>query len=183
MVRAERAGATRTYARSALARHTRGARRLDTAEQANQRNRSNADAASRCRRLPRCAWIAQQHKHPRSQRALSDIALTEPDRRHVGGQTCKMVPIAEVAPADVRARPDDQARERRTEAQITGGELTADTCWSCGRCSSTAAEHARSAPLESTRGARRWVGAERRHLRLGLSYMDISAQHRKILGL
>ena len=33
MVRAERAGATRTYARSALARHTRGARRLDTAEQ------------------------------------------------------------------------------------------------------------------------------------------------------
>ena len=34
MVRAERAGATRTYARSALARHTRGARRLDTAEQA-----------------------------------------------------------------------------------------------------------------------------------------------------
>ena len=37
--------------------------------------------------------------------------------------------IAEVAPADVRARPDDQARELRTEAQITGGELTADTCW------------------------------------------------------
>ena len=35
-----------------------------------------------------------------------------------------MVPIAELAPADVRARPDDQARERRTEAQITGGELT-----------------------------------------------------------
>jgi len=25
-------------------------------------------------------WIAQQHKHPRSQRAPSDIALTEPDR-------------------------------------------------------------------------------------------------------
>ena len=66
MVRAERAGATRTYARSALARHTRGARRLDTAEQANQHNRSIADAASRCRRLPKCAWIAQQHKHPRS---------------------------------------------------------------------------------------------------------------------
>ena len=165
MVRAERAGATRTYARSALARHTRGARRLDTAEQANQHNRSNADAASRCRRLPKCAWIAQQHKHPRSQRAPSDIALTEPDRRQpVGGQTCKMVPIAEaVAPADVRARPDDQARERRTEAQITGGELTADTCWSCGRCSSTAADrapraeraagkHARSAPL-GRRGA------------------------------
>ena len=74
-----------------------------------------------------------------------------------------MVPIAEVAPADVRARPDDQARERRTEAQITGGELTADTCWSCGRCSSTAADrapraehaagkHARSAPL-GRRGA------------------------------
>ena len=37
-------------------------------------------AASRCRRLPKCAWIAQQHKHPRSQRAPSDIALTEPDR-------------------------------------------------------------------------------------------------------
>ena len=49
MVRAERAGATRTHARSAQARHTRGARRLDTAEQANQHNRSNADAASRCR--------------------------------------------------------------------------------------------------------------------------------------
>ena len=33
MVRAERAGATWTYARSALAGHPRGARRLDTAEQ------------------------------------------------------------------------------------------------------------------------------------------------------
>ena len=152
IVRAERAGATWTYARSALAGHPRGARRLEPRyrrARANQHNRSNADAASRCRRLPKCAWIAQQHKHPRSQRAPSDIALTEPDRdmSALGGQTCKMVPIAEVAPADVRARPDDQARERRTEAQITGGELTADTCWSCGRCSSTAAEHA---------GARRW---------------------------
>ena len=89
MVRAERAGATRTYARSALARHTRGARRLDTAEQANQHNRSNADAASRCRRLPKCAWIAQQHKHPRSQRAPSDIALTEPDRDMSAGKLAK----------------------------------------------------------------------------------------------
>ena len=81
MVRAERAGATWTYARSALAGHPRGARRLDTAEQEQiKHNRSNADAASRCRRLPKCAWIAQQHKHPRSQRAPSDIALTEPDR-------------------------------------------------------------------------------------------------------
>ena len=34
IVRAERAGATRTHARSALARHTRGARWLDTARSA-----------------------------------------------------------------------------------------------------------------------------------------------------
>ena len=94
MVRAERAGATRTYARSALARHTRGARRLDTAEQANQHNRSNADAASRCRRLPKCAWIAQQHKHPRSQRAPSDIALTEPDRDMSAGKLVKLADLA-----------------------------------------------------------------------------------------
>ena len=33
IVRAERAGATQTHARSALAGHTRGARRLDSAEQ------------------------------------------------------------------------------------------------------------------------------------------------------
>ena len=81
MVRAERAGATWTYARSALAGHPRGARRLDTAEQ-EQINTTvrMLTAASRCRRLPKCAWIAQQHKHPRSQRAPSDIALTEPDR-------------------------------------------------------------------------------------------------------
>ena len=91
MVRAERAGATRTYARSALARHPRGARRLDTAEQANQHNRSNADAASRCRRVPKCAWIAQQHKHPRSQRAPSDIALTEPDRDMSSMSAVKLV--------------------------------------------------------------------------------------------
>ena len=80
MVRAERAGATRTYARSALARHTRGARRRDTAEQeqinATVRMLTPQVVAAGCQ----SAWIAQQHKHPRSQRAPSDIALTEPDR-------------------------------------------------------------------------------------------------------
>ena len=82
---------------------------------------------------------AQASTEPAS--AERRLPLTEPDRdMHMDMcMSCRLSAvklvkwcrqaIAEVAPADVRARPDDQARELRTEAQITGGELTADTCW------------------------------------------------------
>jgi len=115
MVRAERAGATRTHARSVQARHTCGARRLETAEQANQpRNQHNRSMLTpHCRRVPKCAWIAQQHKHPRSQRAASDIALTEPHGtcRRARGARCreglckKPIPAVRLLPIGPHERP------------------------------------------------------------------------------
>ena len=92
MVRAERA--SWTYARSALAGHPRGARRLDTAEQeqinTTVRTLTPQVVAAGCQSAPGLLRSTSIH-------GASERRATLPCRRSLG-QTCKMVPIAEVAP-------------------------------------------------------------------------------------